>query len=474
MRPMLAICLTLLASYAAAQDDRPIPQDHAKMEALDRECREWHLQTFPQAYDRVGKKNPKWDDLARGALDLLARKASDQIDPPITDADIRDAMKKAVDAGCDDPLVRFYLAFLSPPAKAEMAEFTKKLRAISDAMKQSAYPPIRKAFVFLAAADYASLKENISEDEKKQVARELDGVLELLPKSMAEDPRGEQWYYRWNQIIRSAVAINKVLSGDHKAAFDRVDSKLAKFGGAEYSRLAAKGAFYIDWAWEARGGGYANTVTEEGFRLFDSRLNAAREALEQAWKLNPASTIVPNLMLTVETGNGGGDREAMETWFERAMRNNGNDHRSCSAKLNWLDPKWYGDEEGEEMVAFGRACAATKNWGVGLPILALDAHYRRFTRMEPGEWKTYIRKPDVWADFSTVYPEHLKRHPDDHIVRSKYAMACFTSEHFQEAKEQFDILGDNLCEWITGPRWDLEELKRCREETTKYLASQKK
>ena len=41
-----------------------------------------------------------------------------------------------------------------------------------------------------------------------------------------------------------------------------------------------------DYAWNARGGGYAGTVTDEGWRLFNERQNEAAKTLREAKSLN--------------------------------------------------------------------------------------------------------------------------------------------------------------------------------------------
>ena len=43
----------------------------------------------------------------------------------------------------------------------------------------------------------------------------------------------------------------------------------------------ALGNAYLNYAYLARGGGYANTVTDEGWRLFAERVQLARETLER-------------------------------------------------------------------------------------------------------------------------------------------------------------------------------------------------
>ena len=87
----------------------PIPQDTARMEKRRRDWLEWNRQTLSGAYDKVGKKNPKWDKFAHEAMEHAARMFSLQLDPPVRMGQIYHPAKAAVDVGCDDPLVVYLL-----------------------------------------------------------------------------------------------------------------------------------------------------------------------------------------------------------------------------------------------------------------------------------------------------------------------------------------------------------------------------
>jgi hypothetical protein len=52
------------------------------------------------------------------------------------------------------------------------------------------------------------------------------------------------------------------------------------------ARVALAGA-YVSYAWDARGEGYSNTVTDSGWNLFNQRLSKARSILADAWNLSP-------------------------------------------------------------------------------------------------------------------------------------------------------------------------------------------
>ena len=90
--------------------NKPIPQDTVRMEKRFRERLEWNRRTLEGSYDWAGKKDPRWDPAAREALDAAARMFSFQVDPFVYLKDVHVPAKKAVDAGCDDPLILYLYA----------------------------------------------------------------------------------------------------------------------------------------------------------------------------------------------------------------------------------------------------------------------------------------------------------------------------------------------------------------------------
>jgi hypothetical protein len=368
---MLAVGLTVLASLAALGADKPIPQDAARMEQRARERLEWNRRTLRGAYDKVGKKSPRWDDAAHEALELAAGMFSSAGDPPIVAFQVHAPAKKAVEAGCDDPLVLYLYARTSVgPNFPRPPGYSQRIQAAATAMAASSSSPFRRATAVMAAIESEAARKNLTPEQSREIELGLDAVLDLLSKSVAEDMRSVDWEDRWFEQIKSVIALRTKLGGDSKAAFDGVDAKLAQIRGIEPLRLTLKGDFQINWAWESRTGAPARDVTPEQFRIFAERLQEARAALALAWKENPAEPHVARLMMIVEKGMGQGDRQAMETWFERAMTADGNDLEACLQKLDWLDPRWHGGDTHDEMMAFARQCAATGNWRSGITLIS--------------------------------------------------------------------------------------------------------
>ncbi len=77
-------------------------------------------------------------------------------------------------------------------------------------------------------------------------------------------------------------------------------------------------------------------------RRFGERAAEARQALQEAWRLDPDDSLSATEMITVEMAIGQGDRGEMEKWFQRAMEADSNNLKACNSKLLWLEPKWRG------------------------------------------------------------------------------------------------------------------------------------
>lgn len=474
MRPALVVVgLTFLAAATAVGAEKPIPQDKARLEKRRADRLEWHRKTLRGSYDKAGKKDPRWDKAAGEALDLAARMFSSQVEPSIKPADVHAAAKKAVDAGCDDPLIQYLFARTSYGVESKnLRDYNRRVQAAAVLLASSQHSPYRRAVASRWAVEAKTSDAATKPEDRPKLQKELDAIIDLIPRSLIEDPRTYDWEDVWYREINSLIAAHRQIEGDDQKAFDRVDARLAKIKQVEPLRLAVKGKYLVGSGWEARTSQVAAKVTEEQFRSFGNKLIQSREALTKAWKLNHDQPHVAETMLIVEKGIGQGDRAAMETWFDRAITLDGDDQQACWSKLDWLDPKWYGSFE--DMMDFGKACAETKNWRTGITLLLADAHMRVWQRIPQGEKVNYMRNPEVWNDIRTVFEDYLKHVPDDDAQRSKFAAICYLGAHYPMANAQFQALGDRLRTWGGIPKMPMERVKRIREHTENILSKQAK
>src|SRR5579883_658361 len=472
MRLLILATLTSLAVAAspavAAEENPPIPQDEQWQKKHVAESLAWNRRTLGQAYDKVGKKDPRWDKPAREALEAAARFFSNQVDPRTTVEDIYAPAKRAVDAGCDDPLILYLFARSSYQDNFPgPMEIERRYTAAAVALERSAYSPLRRTTALTKAAEVRASRKDLSPQERAEAVHFLDTALALLPKSLKTDEKtfnAEDLQFR---LPMEVVETLRKLNGDYEAAFKHVDTVLAKTPALKAIRLQTQGHFLVRFAWEARGSGFANSVTEEGARKFQERLTEARKVLNQCWTLKPNDFRTANLMLMIEKGIGD-ERADMEKWFERAMKAYSLNKLACEQKLDWLDPKWHGSRE--EMLAFGRACRDSKNWRGGLTLRVADAHLRACLGLSNEEIRKYFGSKEVREDIQGVYEEYLKHYPDDVLERTRYAVYCFYCGRYAESDKQFKILGEDV---VPTAQWPASWMKRVRALVAEQAAKEK-
>jgi hypothetical protein len=354
-----------------------------------------NLGTALEAYDRVGKKDPKWDAAVKRGIEIYVkpqalRKRDETIEAAVA------AFKQAAAAGCDDP----FALYLGCRAELELKTADRRAvlarhRAAVFALDKSQYPADR---IVGAAARYA---EQIDTPEPQ--------VMEVCTRHLADALSGRtprQALYIGELVDEVYAGLSKVLG--NQEAFEAIHPVYAAARPTEDAGPHVfKGQRYTKYAWEARGAGYANAVTPEGWKLFGERLATARQELTKAWELDPLDARAPTEMITVCLGDGSG-REEMEKWFKRAMDANPDNRQACHDKLYFLYPRWHGSHE--EMVAFGRECMATQNWWGPLPTILVDAHNQ--VGKERGDSRAYLARPEVWADLKEVYGSFLDAFPE--------------------------------------------------------------
>lgn len=116
------------------------------------------------------------------------------------------------------------------------------------------------------------------------------------------------------------------------------------------------GFLLVEWAWEARGRGYAATVAPETWAVFDGRLSEAAAVLMRAHDLAPGS-IEPWLhLLAVARGRQLGV-EAARSCFDQAQDREPWEPNTCLAMIQNLAPKWGGTDD--SMFEFAREVTAS-------------------------------------------------------------------------------------------------------------------
>ncbi len=468
MRRLLALSLALVVVQIADAAEKPIPQDKAKIEKNRRDCVEWNRQTIRVAYEKVGKRNPRWDKLALDALDVAVRFYSKQTDPEPSTRDLYNTAKAAVDAGCDDPYIVYqFVGNMRFNSLAEELEINRRMAEATKTLAASKYPAFRRAIAHRRAGGYISNSPGMDDANRKEVESHLDAALVLLAESIVNDERNLFWEDIWFEKGRELIRLYRKIGKTPEAAVERVHAEFQKHPETKVLALQTKGAFWFNYGWEMRSAAFAPNVPIDRARLFHEYLSQGKKALEEAWKFRPNDARTATYLLDIDKSIGG-DRAVMEQWFEAAMKADGDKLAACSTKLDWLDPKWHGSPE--EMMAFGRACRETGNWWAGITLLSTRAHLVYSGMLGDVGRRQYLATPEIWDEIAPVFDEYLKHRPNDAVARSKYAAMCFMGRHFREAHAQFEILGLRLTSWSDFPYVPLPTLRAMKEETAEIVA----
>jgi hypothetical protein len=130
-------------------------------------------------------------------------------------------------------------------------------------------------------------------------------------------------------------------------------ARFQKWTAARPMSITARVAFatsYIGYAWEARGDGYADTVSESGWNLFEQRIADARRTLEEASGLPAKCPEWYVAMLEVAEAQSWGVAETRAV-FEKAFKFQPGYYYYERVMGNYLLPKWSGEPGDTERFA---------------------------------------------------------------------------------------------------------------------------
>ena len=439
MTASMTVCFLLLTVTACKKTTAPTSVA-AKQSRLD-----WNLKTTVGAYQEIGNTDPKWDESATNALAEFAASRSQSFAP---DEDwttiIRTNCDAAVQAGCDDPMIRYLYIKFSMSETNTPQTFAAAFCKTADDMQQSSYPAIRKFYASLRALQQVYFAYSTNADHEtihEQAEGIMNNLLDILDDKTA--PPGE---------VYDACHETLAAYGGGKTAYEncygKIEQPLFQNWPNESVSWLLKGEAYIAMAWFARGGGYANTITDEGAKTFATDLAIADQSLEHAWALNSKDSRIPHQMMKVELGQGKG-RGTMELWFRRAMTINPNDYDACSSKLYYLEPKWYGSTDA--MLEFGRECVTNTMWGGRVPLILEAAHNNICNEyIDKSEQTNYWSQPEVWADIKSAYERFFELNPDATRYYHNYAYYAYRAADWDKLNELIPKLGPVNYDFFGG------------------------
>jgi hypothetical protein len=159
-------------------------------------------------------------------------------------------------------------------------------------------------------------------------------------------------------LTKPAHGIDESTESEWQLHMDRLQRWVKQRPQSITARVALAGA-YLDYGWKARGGGYADQVTEEGWQLFAERSETAGKILAEAFNLptkDPEWYVMMQDVMRAQQVS----KEMKHAMFEKAVAFEPDYYYYYRMEAENLLPKWDG-EEGE--VALFAAQAADRLGG---------------------------------------------------------------------------------------------------------------
>lgn len=239
---------------------------------------------------------------------------------------------------------------------------------LEKAVKGFAELPGSETLAYHAAAGLALAATE--EDGEAVVKQRVEAAISALRKALD----AEKGYSQYHDRVTAHV-----LKGGHVGMFfqslhERVAQEVSKTDSAKpWVKKWIEGEHCLAKAWEARGGGYANSVSDDGFAVFHHESEKARRLLEEAWQLGPQDPS-PAVTLIYSSLSMGKQKALphMRRWFDEVLKLQVDAPEAAQQFLWGLRPRWFGSHE--QMQEFGLACADTGRHDSGLPWVLLQAH----------------------------------------------------------------------------------------------------
>ncbi|HEY3325023.1 MAG TPA: hypothetical protein VGP72_31505 [Planctomycetota bacterium] len=431
---------------------------------------QWFYRIFVSDYLKHGKRGAAWDQSAVDALALAARWYNR--DATADQSIIFSLCNTALENGCDDPLVLFVYADLFAVVQQANSETARRAyKKAAELLGKRGYHPLLQYAILCECAR----GENYSgiEPVKERAQARTRAAFALLPEIL-KDKEAPAWMVQRTIMFR--IPYSWLEGTTRKKEFDRLYAAIEKAAPGSSLALTVKGDFYITYAWDARGCDWARNVTDQGWKLFDERLNIAEAALKSAWQMDQTNSGAMDRLITIAMARHDAEYDA-DTCFVNAIRADPANYEAYRKRLYALERRWGGIPGA--MYAFAvrwfERVASNPAMDADIARILLQAHENLAddervagdNNFESATLVTqYWLRPEVWPDVSRVYELILKRAPSNY-VKSQYASAAVRCEKWDVANKLLDELGPQVA---PGPFGGTVALRQAKTSAKRHVA----
>lgn len=404
-----------------------VPESGVTTDSVRHEVKEWldkTLQSGGLTPEPAHIPKDRWVPFVKAAI---AMEVGLPEAPPVQQ--IIDMAKDLVPVAHEHPVSAFLVGMMTIHS-GESSELLEK------AYQGLSTQPGMETLAFHAAVGYALSTPKGTGAEKAQ--ERVKQALGALRKALD----AEAGYSKHSDRVCAYI----LMSGHIKSFFDVVHEEywqeISKTESVKpWVKKWVEGLSCLQKAWDARGGGYSNSVSDDGFAVFGHESEKSRRLLAQAWELNPQAPD-PAVALIYSCLSMGKEKapSEMRRWFDEVLKLQVDVDEAGQHMLWGLRRRWFGSQK--KMDEFGIACLNTERFDSGLPWIFLQAH-----RDIASEWDIpddYFRElhrcfEGMQALFDGAENEP-KRAPWRTRDRTHAAIASFKCGHYAEAQKWLEKL----------------------------------
>jgi hypothetical protein len=304
----------------------------------------------------------------------------------------------------------------------------------------------------------APTSEQLAKQEKRWtktveadlVSENFDDLDRMADEYRREKTRlaGGEWRLRQFYGILDAPQLTDKDSVDH---IEHLTNWMKKRPESITARVALATSLHR-WAWVARGNGFANTVTPEGWQLFNKRIAESQMVLEGSANMHTMCPQWYSEMMTVGLAQSWDERRLQEV-FERGVQFEPEYFYLYKQYANYLLPKW--DGKPGDSADFAKRYANKLGGDQGDMLYFQIA--TELIRVGDGNFPV---KEMNWERIQKGADFLVAKYGQNKKINNQLAFMAFKYKDAEAARRQFAVIGD---EWARGVWKDRQRFDRARD-----------
>ncbi|MCE5315493.1 MAG: hypothetical protein ABFD49_06840 [Armatimonadota bacterium] len=364
---------TLSQSKLATTKARPTLtiKPPANQQQLDKQIFTVCHRNIVEDYKKLSKRNPTWDSEAIIFLEAFSKRLAESYNGNKPMYDLAVQARTITNNGCDDPTVMLAYAIC-----------TNDCNSLASAIENLSKSKYRK-FLAAVAYHYSNIHTKGFNDRVRCILDSFeDGS--YLP--------GEERVALLDTPTKGNDTFGGCFNDEYISDILDMLPKRAKTNAYIKNVLMAK--CHIMLAWQARGLGFANEVTDEEWLGFFKEMKTARKLLLEAYKSYPKYPEACDYMIEIASVGCPGEKETARKWLDRAVAAQ-SDYWPAYNTFMWFNlPRWGGSIE--TIYKLGEECLNKGTFDNGVPwvyMIALNGYINNNFDGDPSYW----RKPKTIA-----------------------------------------------------------------------------